>query len=65
MKTPGDGTSILVFMIVLVSNNASLPISFVVSTVNSLEFMVDSTSVINFKEVPWFFSRAASMECAD
>ena len=65
MKTQHDGTSILLLITILKLNNASLLISFIVSTVNGLEFMIDSTSAINFKEGPWFFIRAALVECAD
>ena len=43
----------------------SLLMLFIVSTVNALEFMIDSTSVINFKEAPRFFSRVASMKHLD
>ena len=51
--------------VLLGQGNTSLLMLFIVSTVNALEFMVDSTSVINFKEAPRFFSRVASMKHLD
>ena len=51
--------------LLLGQSNTSLLMLFIVSTVNAREFMIDSTSVINFKEAPRFFSRVASMKHLD